>query len=347
MRRNPIMDSSVGDGDLIDALRKGLEPSITRKRGIRKILREVSSYQSSYPLEQVTLIFDDGAPFDLVFKNVSPDAVLPTAPRTKPEFLDGPGHEIDVYQNILASRGLGTPYYYGSHIDHANNHFWLFLEKVSGQELYQIGDMSVWLSVARWLARFHSHFNRFDTQPQETGFGLKLLDRPYYQQWIARAVQFMTGAKADAERLATMQRLAEIAPRVIDELLQPPMTVIHGEFYASNVIVETAQQPIRISPLDWERTAIGPGMIDLAALVAGNWSEEVKGQMARAYHEELLLNGHSAASFTVLLRHLNLCRLQLAVQWLGWSPNWKPPAEHCQDWLAEAVTAARHLGITI
>jgi hypothetical protein len=39
------------------------------------------------------------------------------------------------------------------------------------------------------------------------------------------------------------------------------------------------------------------------------------------------------------------CRLQLALQWLGWSRDWSPPPEHAQDWLSEAVCVAERLGL--
>ena len=32
------------------------------------------------------------------------------------------------------------------------------------------------------------------------------------------------------------------------------------------------------------------------------------------------------------------CRLHLALQWLGWSPDWRPPPEHAHDWLGEALS---------
>jgi hypothetical protein len=33
------------------------------------------------------------------------------------------------------------------------------------------------------------------------------------------------------------------------------------------------------------------------------------------------------------------------VQWLGWSPDWSPPAEHAHDWLGEALHLADKLGL--
>jgi hypothetical protein len=43
------------------------------------------------------------------------------------------------------------------------------------------------------------------------------------------------------------------------------------------------------------------------------------------------------------LTALDYCRLHLAVQWLGWAPEWSPPPEHTQDWLGEALGLARKL----
>jgi hypothetical protein len=42
---------------------------------------------------------------------------------------------------------------------------------------------------------------------------------------------------------------------------------------------------------------------------------------------------------------VSFARLHLAVQWLGWSPDWTPPAEHAHDWYAEAVATAETLAL--
>ena len=128
-------------------------------------------------------------------------------------------------------------------------------------------------------------------------------------------------------------------------MLELPTTLIHGEFYASNIVINDSENPPRVCPIDWERAAIGPGLIDLAALTAGNWSEQFKVEMAMAYRDELLCAGSYSPSMHELLRGVNLCRLHLAVQWLGWSADWTPPKDHRQDWLAEAVYAASQLSI--
>src|SRR4029078_8422966 len=246
----------------------------------------------------------------------------------------------------LDTAELGTPRYYGSVVNEGQNRYWLFLETAAGQELYQIGDVNSWLSAARWLARFHERFTCLNDLPARLARTLPRFDAPYYQRWFDRAVQFAREGKVDNARRTAIERLAMLAPKIIDELLDLRTTIIHGEFYASNVLVNNSRQPIRICPVDWERAAMGPSLIDLAALVAGRWPEKFKRQMALAYHDELLRNRSAAPSLPALRRGLNLCRLQLAVQWLGWSPDWTPPQEHRHDWLAEAQYAAGELNFT-
>jgi len=89
--------------------------------------------------------------------------------------------------------------------------------------------------------------------------------------------------------------------------------------------------------------AVGPGLVDLAALTAGRWSDQERVAMAEAYLEGLEAGGGGPAGLQELLAALDDCRLHLAVQWLGWSPDWKPPPEHTQDWFAEALQLAGRL----
>jgi hypothetical protein len=336
-------EMAISDQELIVGLEQALHDSLHRKQAVRRLVRRSSSYQSSHPLEELTVLWERGEWLDLIFKNVSPRALLSTARRAKPAFLDDPRREISVYQTILAAADMGTPRYYGSLMDSDLNRCWLFLERVRGQELYQIGQIELWLSAARWLARLHGRF-AYHEELRNAPF-LTRLDRQYYQRWFDRAVRFAHASGVDSSRRATIERLASLAPRILDDLLDLPTTLIHGEFYASNVLIDEACTPIRVCPLDWERTAVGPGFIDLAALVAGTWPEEAKRQMALAYHQELGRIGSPAPSFDVVLRGLDLCRLQLAVQWLGWSSNWTPPNEHRHDWFGEALCVAGKLGL--
>jgi aminoglycoside phosphotransferase (APT) family kinase protein len=116
-----------------------------------------------------------------------------------------------------------------------------------------------------------------------------------------------------------------------------PQTFIHGEFYASNVLISEHADPTRICPIDWEMAAIGPALLDLAALIAGNWPEEQRTEMAMAYYESLPPACNFYGSVEAFFQALRCCRLFLAVKWLGWSSDWQAPNEHRCDWLAEAA----------
>ena len=136
--------------------------------------------------------------------------------------------------------------------------------------------------------------------------------------------------------------MADRHDRVIEILLSLPLTFSHGEWYASNVLIQT-EPSLRVCPVDWEMAALGPGLMDLAALTAGAWTRTEREKIAESYRlasEQSETLGAEAFSTA-----LDACRLQLAVQWLGWSEGWRPPREHATDWLAEALNAADRLGL--
>ena len=39
------------------------------------------------------------------------------------------------------------------------------------------------------------------------------------------------------------------------------------------------------------------------------------------------------------------CRLQLALQWLGWADGWTPPQQHQWDWVRECERQLDRLGL--
>jgi thiamine kinase-like enzyme len=115
-----------------------------------------------------------------------------------------------------------------------------------------------------------------------------------------------------------------------------PMTFVHGEMYASNVLVSQDSTGRRVCPVDWEMAGVGPGLLDLAALCSG-WDEATGRSIALAYRaaQEPDRGWPPAdADFLALLDCSSLC---LAVQWLGWSPHWSAPPEHARDWLGHAL----------
>lgn len=326
-----------------DELRRGLEPSLRERfgpdRSVTRFDRRTGKFQTSFPLEEVEVHLDDGSSIRLVYKDLSWEALPERARAAKPKFLHDPLREIDVYRTALAGAGLGTPDYYGSVVDEGRDRHWLFLESVPGVALWQIGDFELWRHAARWLASLHHRFA--GEAPPGGAAHLLRHDPAFYRSWLQRALE-LTPAR-DERRRRGLERIASGHEQVVERLCALPPALIHGEFYASNVLVVEGPNAVRICPIDWELAAVGPGLMDLAALTTGNWSDEERRSLALSYHDALAgLSGNVPAE-DVLLAALDHCHLQLAVQWLGWAADWKPPRAHRHDWMSEALALVEKL----
>ena len=224
--------------------------------------------------------------------------------------------------------------------------YWLFLERMQPVLLWQMGEMDFWNDTARWLAGMHSYLVR-ETEIRESQHIAHLIryDEKFYRRWIDRAVRFIGegDTKPGAKAAASIEWLAARYDRVIEHLLSLPVTVIHGEFFASNILLDIGDDSCRICPVDWEMAAVAPGRVDLASLTSGNWTAAQKNTMARAYYDALPESSPVKCGWRRFQIDLEYCRLHQAVQWLGWSPGWAPPPEHAQDWVKEALSSAKRL----
>jgi hypothetical protein len=312
-----------------------------RQGRIARLDHRPSPYRTSSAIEEVDVYLDSGEELPLLLKDLGRQSLSEEVRRTKPAFLHDPLREIEVYRTVLAGRGMGTAVCYGAVTDPGR--YWLFLERVEGKELYRVGEMDLWRQAARWLAVFHS---RLAGEAERLARSARLLHHgpDYYRLWLERALNFAERPGRPAETRRGLERLARRHERVVEVLLALPVTIIHGEFYASNILVGGPDGG-RTCPVDWETAAVGPGLTDLAALTAGTWTEEQRADLAGAYCAALAAEGATPRPMDAFLRELDYCRLQLAVQWLGWAPDWSPPPEQRQDWLGEALHLADRLGL--
>jgi hypothetical protein len=304
--------------------------------------RRRSEYRSSFGLEELDVTLDDGTELALVFKDLGWETLDAEGRRAKPPFLYEPQREIGVYRNLLAGAGLGTATYHGSTVDEARGRFWLFVERVAGVELYQVGDVARWEEAARRLAGTHA---ALAGDPERSAAEAHLLrhDADFYGRWMERALEFARQGERPASERHRLESLAARYDAVVDGLLALPRGVIHGELYASNVLDHPADD--RVCPVDWEMAAIGPPLLDLAALTTG-WDPPVQARLEHAYADAL--DGADAwpGSPEASAEALALCRLALSIQWLGWAePGWSPPQDHRRDWLGDAVLLADRLGL--
>lgn len=302
---------------------------------------------SSWWLEEITLHLSDRSRIELVFKNLVREAKGSAARRVKPSFVADPTREPWVYQNLLIDATPGPPKLWASVTDVAAGRHWLFVDRVNGAPLSQIGDRDAWCAAAAWLGRFHA------TAPTRRAVGGPLLrhGREYHRRWMTRA---LFAAKKDAERsrvardparekLERLRALVSVHERASEAALAAEPSLIHGEFYPSNVLIDQHDTAFAVHPVDWEMAALGPRLLDLAALMSGRWSRDDRAAMASAYCDGARAAHVPCPSLEQILLGVAACRLLLAVQWLGWAADWTAPEDHRNDWLEEAELCASEL----
>ena len=304
-------------------------------------------YASSFAIDEVKVRFDDGSTLELVCKGTGKAAMLPEARRIKPRFIHHPLREIATYERILAPFGAGAPRFYGSVVNRQRGDYWLFLERVRGVPLTEVGDFATWRHVSAWLGHVHARLGRDPALADAAALvPLVRYDRANARVWMERAQQHL---EADVVRPRSIRRrFASLASRYdafLDELAALPSGFVHGEFFAANVLVEISAGLRRVRPVDWELAGMGPMLMDLAALTAGSWTEDERAELAASYQRAAAPEPRMSTPHNGFMRALDCCRLQLAVQRLGWARQWTPPATHRQDWLGEALSVADRLGL--
>jgi len=333
---------AISDAQLRAALEGQLTDYFGTDEKIVRLQRARSEYSSSFAIEELELELGNGRSLSLVFKDLGSRGLLRDARRTKPGFLFDPNREIEVYRSILSQSESGTAAFYGSVVIPEDDTFCLFLERVPGLELYQLGEFEYWLETAKWLANFHQMFQE-GAGSLAARAPLVRYDRGFYTAWLDRAPSVLrTRQAASPGQIEVLKRGYRC---VLERLLTLPVTLLHGDFYPSNVIVQNDREKLRICAVDWEMAAIGPGIIDLAALVSGGWTGQQESELILAYLNTLSNRPVSPAEREEFFKAVNWGRLHVAIQWLGWSPQWSPPEEHKQDWLGIALEMIDRLGL--
>jgi len=293
-------------------------------------------YSTSFALEELDVHLDDGTELCLILKDLSPSGQLEGARAAKPSFLYEPRREIVTYRDLLSSVQMSTPTYYGSRSGPIDP--WLLIEKVQGRELYQVGDIAAWQQAARYLAGMHGCVRLDPEAARRVNPYLLRYDAAFYRGWLDRASRFIDAAS----RRRAVPHLTIALEFALQRLSEMPTAFIHGEFYASNILVDGDSAGLRVCPVDWEMAGIGPGLLDLAALCTG-WDEENRLTLARSYREGCQRGLSWTPDEEELVLLLECCQLCQAIQWLGWAPHWVAPPEHAQDWLGQATSLADRL----
>lgn len=196
-------------------------------------------------------------------------------------------------------------------------------------------------------------------EARRCGLPLIRYDRRYLSGWTGRArsaVQAggstpdLDGAPGDPDEWGHLWEAHEAAA---DRLGALPPTLVHGDFYPSNILVARRDRAggetgsgilhFRLWPVDWELAGVGSGLLDLAALMAGDWPPAQRRALALAYLDEAGGPGGPLGFPTepAFLQELDQARLHLALRWLAVPPGWRPPREQARDWAREALALSR------
>jgi aminoglycoside phosphotransferase len=297
--------------------------------------RSPNPHASSRRLED-WLVHVEGRPsILLIAKRVDAAGLLPVAARTRPIDVYSVRREIAAYEHLFDDPGLPVPRFVGV-LDQCP-YRWLVTVAVGGTPLAEFGAIDRWCEAAVAAARMH------DCLALRAGECRSPIpfDRPTSasnRRWYDRAIAALRrGESTDDESGASIGLLETLRDRVPPALGALPPTIVHGELYASNILM-TSDDAVFV---DFETLGVAPGPVDLAAIVTG-WALPDRAHMVAAYREASTTWQHR--SFDELHHVVAAARVQYAARWLGWANDWVPPAAHRTDWHAELRDAAEDYG---
>ena len=299
--------------------------------GTAGLERRPAAYRSSAHLEEIDVHGVDGSVTPLILKAAS--TTDPGAGSVRPRFLQSPVREALVYRHVVATRAAGAPRMHDAEVDRKGAWGWILLERVQGRVLWQCGESELWCEAARWLARHHAR-HRAGPGAHLSG-RLLAMDRSHHGRWLHRARRILEEA-GDARGRDALARLTPRFGALLDRIERAPVTVLHGEFFPSNILIrEVPRNGGRVSVIDWEGAGVGACVLDVAALTSGRWPESDRLRIEESYRDALLESGWWTPDADEFHELVSAARVQRALVQLGWCAGWSPPAEHEHDWIAE------------
>jgi hypothetical protein len=217
--------------------------------------------------------------------------------------------ETRFYEEIAAKSPLRTPHCYYSAIDSTAGRNILLLEDLAPA---RVGDQVQGCTVPeaelaiQQLAQFHAawweqpRLSTFDWMPLWNDAGLVPLVQGVYQQaWGPFLANF--GDRLPAALLEVGQRLGACIAPMMDQLAQPPRTIMHGDYRIDNLFFATTAEGMPLAVIDWQICARGRGVFDVAYLLSQSappalrQAEEMR--LLRTYHRALLDHGVQGYAF--------------------------------------------------
>src|SRR5262249_26773024 len=136
------------------------------------------------------------------------------------------------------------------------------------------GAFTDWVQAARWLGDFHGRFLDNEGTLRRAIPGLPGYRRSHYLRAAEAADRVLLRSREIDDRWSKIRRrdqerlhaVVEFFPKAARRLLDEPPTLIHGDCYGHNILLRPHARPT-VCFVDWETVAIGPGILDLSALL--------------------------------------------------------------------------------
>ncbi len=293
---------------------------------VRIVAREPSEYTSTHGNEVVTCRLN-GREIRLFCKYGPGETARFKADHASHRHRGGVELEALIYRDLLEPLGLPHARLFGAYHEAATRQTWLLLEYLESALRLSESDAAM-PAAARWIGRFH----RAAASRTSVLDGVRVYDAGYYRGWVERTLRF---AGPWHRRLPWLGTVCDRFEAVAAELAAVPLSVIHGEYYPHNVLVQHG----RVYPVDWESAAIAAGQIDLASLTE-QWPDAVVRRCETAYRRARWPDG-TPADFR---RGLDAARLYLSFRWLGDRPEWTRHRD-ARIYFEQIQTAATRLGL--
>jgi hypothetical protein len=216
----------------------------------------------------------------------------------------GVGYEAKVYRRLLNSLGMPLARSYATNENTGDLYNWLVLDCLDDcARVTSTSDPDSMNKAARWIARFHARCSARVYDPELSFLGRYTPD--YFHGWVNRTQHLIKRAGVESRWL---QNVCNRFDQVIALLCEPPLTIIHGEYYPQNILLHQGM----IYPIDWESTAISSGMIDLAMLTEG-WPPDSERELVHEYQRARWADGIPDD----FARRLAAARIYVQFRWLG------------------------------
>ena len=296
-----------------------------RSPEVKILRRRRNVYASTYPTEVIACRLADGRELELFCKYGPATGDGRGRPR-------GVAYEAAVYTRLLEGSPLPTAELLGVWEDLTSGECWLFLQHLDGSRRMSQADFPEGVvGSARWLGQFHAWWDARSASEQPSF--LRRHDASFYRRWARRTAAFAGHWHWRHPWLAELcDRYEDAVPHLF---LSRPPSVVHGDYYAENLLI----RDVVVYPVDWELSALAAAEIDLASLL-DHWPPDIADQCEREYARARWPMG-PPPDFQF---RMTAARLHLHFRWLGHRPDWTERRK-CAWRFRQLWLTARELGL--